>query len=538
MENHDLNLSSMQLQRENELLRNENAALKLTLNSLEDLRKDEQSFRQLFDNLSDQVAHIMNLDPFGVGYISPSFKQIWKMPIEALLENPNAFIDRIHPEDRSKLTEYMQLQNSGIESSVEYRLLFDDGSIRWIKDRASPVKDSSGKVYRATGIAEDITESKLALEKLRISEMNFRSIAEAMPQIVWSTLPDGHHDYYNMHWYEFTGMPIGSLYGEGWNAMFHPDDQARVWKTWKHSLATGEPYEIEYRLRAADKTFRWTLGRALPLRNENGEIVRWMGTFTDIQYLRNREEALKFLIESLRKEQVLREHFVTALSHDLRTPLLAVKMSAELLAKRNSLDPNTQRFTSMILKHIERADVMIRDLLDANLIKVGERLPLTIEFCDLTEIVESTLEELRVALCDRFEFFGPKKLSGFWSSSGLRRIIENLCSNAVKYGAPDTPIQVFIDQKSECMHLLVRNQGEPIALHDQDKLFEMFSRTDSAQSSGQIGWGLGLTLVKGLATAHGGEVKVESSFENGTVFSVKLPLDCRGFVGEGFSDMR
>ncbi|ATE63008.1 hypothetical protein COO09_05215 [Rhizorhabdus dicambivorans] len=103
-----------------------------------------------------------------------------------------------------------------------------------------------------------------------------------MPQMVWSTLPDGFHDYYNAQWYEFTGVPKGSTDGEGWNGMFHPDDQERAWSRWRHSLRTGESYEIEYRLRHRSGAYRWTLGRALAVRNEEGEIVRWVGTCTDI----------------------------------------------------------------------------------------------------------------------------------------------------------------------------------------------------------------------------------------------------------------
>ena len=114
------------------------------------------------------------------------------------------------------------------------------------------------------------------------SEERFRVLTDAMPQMVWSTLPDGYHDYYNARWYEFTGMPPGSTDGEEWNGMFHPDDQERAWARWRHSLATGEPYQIDYRLRAADGNYRWTLGRALPLRDESGVIVRWFGTCTDI----------------------------------------------------------------------------------------------------------------------------------------------------------------------------------------------------------------------------------------------------------------
>jgi len=114
------------------------------------------------------------------------------------------------------------------------------------------------------------------------SQISFQQLADAMPQMVWSTLPDGAHDYYNAQWYAFTGAPVGSTDGEGWNGMFHPDDQERAWKRWRHSLETGELYEIEYRLRRHDGVYRWTLGRALPVRDADGTIIRWVGTCTDI----------------------------------------------------------------------------------------------------------------------------------------------------------------------------------------------------------------------------------------------------------------
>jgi PAS domain S-box-containing protein len=113
-------------------------------------------------------------------------------------------------------------------------------------------------------------------------KITFRQLADAMPQMVWSTLPDGSHDYYNAQWYAFTGAPEGSTDGEGWNDMFHPDDQERARGLWRHSLETGEPYEIEYRLRHRSGEYRWTLGRALPVRGADGHIIRWVGTCTDI----------------------------------------------------------------------------------------------------------------------------------------------------------------------------------------------------------------------------------------------------------------
>ncbi|WP_271300805.1 PAS domain-containing protein [Sphingomonas sp. CV7422] len=118
--------------------------------------------------------------------------------------------------------------------------------------------------------------------QLTDSEDRFRTLADTMPQMVWSTLPDGYHDYYNARWYEFTGTPPGSTDGEGWNDVFHPDDQARAWAVWRQSLASGDPYQIEYRLRHFDGTYRWVLGRALPIRDAAGQVTRWFGTCTDI----------------------------------------------------------------------------------------------------------------------------------------------------------------------------------------------------------------------------------------------------------------
>lgn len=122
--------------------------------------------------------------------------------------------------------------------------------------------------------------------ELAASERRFRVMTSAMPQMVWTTLPDGFHDFYNDRWYAFTGMPYGSTDGAGWNDMFHPDDQQEAWTRWRRSLATGEPYEVEYRLRHHSGDYRWTLGRAMPIRGADGRIERWFGTCTDIHDLK------------------------------------------------------------------------------------------------------------------------------------------------------------------------------------------------------------------------------------------------------------
>ena len=149
----------------------------------------------------------------------------------------------------------------------------------------------------STLIEHRLTLSEIAAREaeLAASERRFRVMTSAMPQMVWTTLPDGFHDYYNDRWYEFTGVPYGSTDGEGWNGMFHPDDQDRAWARWRHSLSTGDPYEIEYRLRHRSGAYRWTLGRAMPIRDAEGRIERWFGTCTDIDDLKRAESEARQL---------------------------------------------------------------------------------------------------------------------------------------------------------------------------------------------------------------------------------------------------
>jgi PAS domain S-box-containing protein len=131
------------------------------------------------------------------------------------------------------------------------------------------------------------------------TDARFHVLADTMPQMVWSTRPDGFCDYFNARWYEFTGVPQGSSDGAAWDKVLHPDDQPRAWAAWDHSVATGEPYEVEYRMRSAAGRYRWILARALPIRADDGEIVRWFGTCTDIHDNRMLQEQREVVAHEL-----------------------------------------------------------------------------------------------------------------------------------------------------------------------------------------------------------------------------------------------
>ena len=215
----------------------------------------------------DKFATMFNLDPLRAGL---------GVPIED-------FLSSIHPEDVTRVREEIDVVlKHGSSYRSEYRLIAADGSVHWVIASGRPRLGADGVATRFPGVIVDITEQRRISEALAESEVRFRTLADTMPQMVWSTLADGFHDYYNARWYEFTGVPVGSTDGEGWNDMFHPDDQERARTVWNQSLDSGEPYHIEYRLKHHSGNYRWTLGLALPIRDSNGQIIRWFGTCTDI----------------------------------------------------------------------------------------------------------------------------------------------------------------------------------------------------------------------------------------------------------------
>jgi PAS domain S-box-containing protein len=205
---------------------------------------------------------------------------------------------------------------------VVEELIKDKNEPKWFETFKTAIRDSHGNIIGSTGYARDITERKRMDTALRESEAEFRILAEAMPQIVWITRPDGWNTYFNQQWMDYTGLTLEESRGHGWNKPFHPDDQQRAWDAWQQATETIGTYSIESRLRRADGAYRWWLVRGVPLKGATGEILKWFGTCTDIHDMKMTELEIARYVEQLQIAVMSTVEVATTLS-EMRDPYTA-----------------------------------------------------------------------------------------------------------------------------------------------------------------------------------------------------------------------
>ncbi|MBR8834143.1 MAG: PAS domain S-box protein [Stigonema ocellatum SAG 48.90 = DSM 106950] len=226
-------------------------------------------------------------------YVSPGYEQIWGRSCESLKANFREWIDAIHPDDRERVQRaFVETVYQG-KYDQEYRIIRPDGTIRWIRDRAYPVKNNAKEAQYVTGIAQDITDRKQAEAALQESEERYRMLVENVPQLVWITRPDGFVEYFNQRWTDYTGLKSHEALGWNGRQVVHPDDLPQALEHWTTGLRTGNRVEVQYRLKRYDGVYRWHIAQAVPLRDSNGTILKWFGTCTDIDDQKRAEEALR-----------------------------------------------------------------------------------------------------------------------------------------------------------------------------------------------------------------------------------------------------
>jgi PAS domain S-box-containing protein len=205
----------------------------------------------------------------------------------------------IHPADQARVKDGFDavLKGGGAYWVDEYRFRCADGEYRHVYDRGHVLRDGTGVPVRMVGAMQDITARKEAERRLKRSEAELLELANSITQLAWMARPDGHVFWYNERWYEYTGTTAETMEGWGWQAVHHPDLLPQVVERWQQAIRTGERIEIEFPLRAADGSYRWFLTVAEPLKDEQGRLVRWFGTNTDIHERRTTRVNALFLAD-------------------------------------------------------------------------------------------------------------------------------------------------------------------------------------------------------------------------------------------------
>src|SRR5580693_3713619 len=262
------------------------------------LRQEREELRRIVD-LIPQTIIVLN--PNGKAtYANRVALEYMGLSLDEL--QADDFRDRVfHHEDVQRLREERQKSLSGaIPFENEQRALGKDGKYRWFLIRYSPLLDEQGKVVRWYATGTDIEDRKRAqealtnaLDQIQKSEAKLRQVIDTIPTLAWCNLPDGPNEFLNARWHEYTGLSHEESNGWGWQIAFHPEDVPPLMEKWRELLVSGEPGEMEARLRRFDGVFRWFLIRVEPLRDGAGKIVRWYGTSTDIETLKQTEEKLR-----------------------------------------------------------------------------------------------------------------------------------------------------------------------------------------------------------------------------------------------------
>lgn len=449
---------------------------------------------------------------------------------EDLRSRPEHWVTALHPDDQVRVPELVweSLRNGSIfETEARFRRA-SDGSYRWHLTRGVPVRDSEGKLLRIIGTSTDIQELKEVQELARASELGLLQMIETIPGMLWSATPDGAIDYCNGRLLSYAGFSAHEVLGANWVRLLHPDDVVPTVEVWKECIRTGAPYRVEVRTYfAADGSYRWCVTDALPLRDGEGNIVKWYGTVVDIHDSKVAEEELRTTQSELAYvARVMTVGELTAsIAHELNQPLAGIMTNAgSSLLMLESDPPN-------IAGALQAANRTIRDANRAaqvitRLRALFQRRQLTSEQVDLNEaarevllLCRSSLERNRVSTRLDLASDLPAIMG---DRVQLQQVILNLIGNAIDAmsGIEHRPRELTLKTErdgSAWVSLTVSDTGVGFRAEDADAMFAAFYTTKES------GMGIGLSVSRTIIQSHDGKISARPNAECGASFSFQIP---------------
>lgn len=495
---------------------------------LEELLAREQSARAEAERQRDFTRLVLEHAPLAIGVMESHdhrFVLVNRQTCELTGRSEEQLIGRPHAEavpeaDKVVAPILDRVYTTGFDETREVEVDLPKG-LRQLLVTWTALPSRDGRPGSVLYLSLDITDRKRAEEAVRENERQLRTMADAMPQLVWMAEPDGHIFWYNQRWYDYAGTTPEQMEGWGWQSVHDPEMLPHVVERWRASLENGEPFEMEFPLKGADGVFRWFLTRVSPLRDSQGQIVRWFGTNTDIdEQRRNAEE--------LREANRLKDEFLATVSHELRTPLTAILGWAHLL-RVGQLDITSATGALETIERNARAQSqLIDDLLDVSRIITG-KLRLDVRQVDPASFIEAAIESLRPAAEAKNVRIQKVMDTGVISVAGdparLQQVIWNLISNAIKFTPKGGRVQVRLERINSHIEIAVSDTGVGIRPEFLPHVFERFRQADQKTTRHHGGLGLGLAIVRHLVELHGGTAQADSPGEGqGATFVVHLPI--------------
>ncbi|HEY0744821.1 MAG TPA: ATP-binding protein [Chryseosolibacter sp.] len=452
-------------------------------------------------------------------------------------------ISMISPEDKQRVLAAIQWAlnpESKGKYDIEYSVISaHNGQQRIVRAAGQAFFDSDNVPTRFIGSIIDITERKNAENEIRASEERFRLLATTIPQIVWTADANGKTDYLNEQWEIFTGQSVADGV-DGFANLIHPEDAPVIIEKWKTAVKTGQAWESEYRLRnTRTNQYRWLFGKCVPLKDENGNVLKWIGSASDIhefkeqsnwleQQVQERTKALKELNQSLKISNEDLQQFAHVASHDLKEPIRKIKTFGNRLLDdyQHLLPEKGNSFLTKILSATERMYAMVEGVLSYSTLSASDQPTSPV---DLNEVISNIQNDLEVLILEKKATIRYEQLPTIEGAPVLLyQLFYNLINNSIKFSRENVPAVITISSTTAKIEgnnfakIIVADNGIGFEDEQAEKIFTTFTRLNSKDR--YEGTGLGLALCKKIVQRHSGFITAHGERGKGAEFTILLPI--------------